>query len=73
MPERLECLNESTDCMGRIELRESLSGTGTPIPRCAFHWEQRLDLEDQISERYPMHAPSDWSPLDAGESWDPID
>jgi hypothetical protein len=68
--EPLECLEDHTgDCAGPVELRMSLSGTGTPFLRCEHHWSKRLDLEAELNERYPVHPPSDWSPLDAGEHW----
>lgn len=68
--EPLECLNDREGgCRGEIEWRPSLTGTGTSIPRCDAHWEKRLRLEDEINERYPVNAPSNWSPLDAGEAW----
>jgi hypothetical protein len=70
----LECLEAHTDaCRGPVELRMPLSGTGRSFPRCTFHWERRLDLEDELNERYPAQPPSDWSPLDAGEAWDEED
>jgi len=47
----------------------AVSGTGKPFPRCELHWEKRLDLEDELRERYPVHPPADWSPDDIGESW----
>lgn len=56
-------------CSGRVEYRESLSGTGKPIPRCDRHWRERLKLQEEINDRYPEHPPADWSPLDAGEHW----
>jgi hypothetical protein len=72
--EPLECLEDHTgDCAGPVEYRMALSGTGTPFPRCEHHWSKRLDLEDELNERYPVHPPSDWSPLDAGEAWDEED
>ncbi len=66
----VECLDTHRgECKGAVEYRESLTGTGTRIPRCDAHWEKRLDLEDEINQRYPANPPSDWSPLDAGEHW----
>jgi hypothetical protein len=65
----LECLQAGDDCAGPVELRMSLSETGIPHPRCDHHWSKRLDLEAELNERYPVHPPSDWSPLDAGEAW----
>jgi hypothetical protein len=68
----LECLDSHTDptCKGAVELRESLSGTGTRIARCDKHWRERLDLQDEINRRYPATAPADFDPYYAGESWD---
>jgi len=57
-------------CEGAVEYRMPLSGTGRSFPRCDKHWDERLDLEEGLRERYPEQPPSDWSPLDAGESWD---
>lgn len=68
--EPLECIDDhKSECNGTIEYRMSLSGTGTPIPRCDKHWDERLDEDQRINERYPEQPPSDWSPLDAGEAW----
>ncbi len=65
------CINEGDGkCEGVVELRPSLTGTGTPIPRCGYHWDQRLDLEQELRQRYPVHAPPDFDPLYAGERWD---
>lgn len=67
--EPLECINGPEDCSGAIEYRMPLSGTGKSFPRCDGHWEQRLETEEGIRQRYPQFAPPDWSPLDAGEAW----
>lgn len=64
------CLNQSEDCTGPVEYRMPLSGTGVPFPRCDKHWDDRLELERGLRERYPEQPPADWSPLDAGEHWD---
>lgn len=58
------------DCEGKVELRESLSGTGVPFPRCDKHWGERLDAQDGIRQRYPEMPPPDFDPLAAGERWD---
>ena len=71
--ESLECLDENPllgACKGPIEYRESLSGTGISYPRCDFHWDMRLDRQDQINGRYPYHQPADFDPTYAGERWD---
>ena len=67
----LECLDDGDkQCIGDIEYREALSGTGISYPRCNFHWDMRLDREDQINDRYPYHQPADFDPTYAGERWD---
>ena len=71
--ESLECLDENPlleACKEPIEYRESLSGTGISYPRCDFHWDMRLDIQDQINDRYPYHQPADFDPTYAGERWD---
>lgn len=75
--EPLECLDkrEVIDgqhdlCSGPVEYRMALSATGKSFPRCDKHWNERLDEQDRINDRYPTHAPSDFDPAYAGESWD---
>lgn len=65
----IKCLNESEECSGEVEYRMALSGTGKPFPRCDFHWNERLDIQKGINERYPEHQPADFDPSYAGESW----
>lgn len=71
--DELECIDgygpDDSSCSGPIEYRMALSGTGQSYPRCDGHWERRVDREQEIRQRYPEHAPSDWSPYDAGEAW----
>jgi hypothetical protein len=65
-----ECLDaRNGDCAGTVEYRTPLSGTGKSFPRCDEHWGQRLDVQEGINARYPTHAPSDFDPSYAGESW----
>lgn len=66
----MECINQSSKCKGITELRMALSGTGIPYPRCEYHWDKRLRLQDEIDNRYPYNAPSDFDPGYAGERWD---
>jgi hypothetical protein len=68
--DELICLNLGPDCSGPVEYRMPLSGTGHAFPRCDHHWEQRLDEQERINRTYPVLAPRDFDPLDAGESWD---
>ena len=68
--EKLMCMNGPEGCRGPVKYRMPLSGTGESFPRCDGHWETRLDLEDELRERYPVHAPAGFDPYFAGESWD---
>lgn len=68
-----ECIESGEECTGKVEFRTALSGTGKSFPRCDSHWSKRLDFQDGLNQRYPKHPPSDWSPMDAGESWDEDD
>lgn len=64
------CLEHDASCGGLVELRPSLTGTGTPIARCDRHWHARLQAESAHRHRYPEHAPADFDPGYAGERWD---
>jgi hypothetical protein len=70
--ETIECLDDYGDgtCEGAVEYRMPLSGTGMSFPRCEKHWKERLETQQGINERYPVHAPSDFDPAYAGERWD---
>lgn len=72
MSTELQCLNHGDDCAGSVEYRMALSGTGISYPRCARHWADRLDLEEELRARYPDSPipPADFDPGYAGESWD---
>jgi len=69
-----DCLDFRDDgsCRGRVEFRQSLTGTGLAIERCDGHWAARLETEDRIRHDYPdsPFAPSWFDPADAGEVWD---
>lgn len=70
--EVVTCLDaHKGNCRGNVEYRPSLSGTGTPIPRCDGHWDERLDADDKHREIYPdSDIPPSWfDPAYAGESW----
>ena len=64
-----DCLNFNSHCDGAVEYRMGLSATGVSFPRCDYHWEQRLELQDGINRRYPVNEPADFDPLYAGETW----
>lgn len=71
MDETPECIDaHKSACAGAVEYRFPLSPSGRSYARCDHHWDLRLDLDDQLRQRYPVLPPSDWSPLDAGESWE---
>lgn len=67
-----ECIDNPAECRGPVEFRPSLTGTGTPIPRCDFHWNRRLEREDELRSAYPDSSiPPMWfDPTAAGERWD---
>ncbi len=70
MPECLE--QRKGNCDGETILRESLTGTGTPIARCDFHQELRLQKQEVHEVIYPdsPHPPEWFDPSYAGEYWD---
>lgn len=68
----LACMQEEDGtCAGPVELRESLTGTGVPMKRCAKHQSDRLDLEQRLRRDYPdSDTPPAWfDPANAGETW----
>lgn len=67
----LSCLdNHQGNCQGEVEYRMALSPSGKNFPRCNKHFEERLDEQERINERYPYHQPADFDPSYAGERWD---
>lgn len=62
-------------CGGPVQLRESLTGTGTPIARCDTAWADRLDLQARLRRDYPdSPVPPPWfDAAYAGESWEEHD
>ena len=68
-PECLDAGMYPDDCDGEVEYRMPLSGTGRSFPRCEKHWDARLIRQQEINERYPHNAPSDFDPSYAGEVW----
>lgn len=67
----LQCMEAHWgDCVGDVEYRMNLTGTGLRTIRCDKHWADRLKLEDEINRRYPPTPPADFDYLDAGEYWD---
>jgi hypothetical protein len=71
MDEILECLDDyEGSCSGAVEYRMALSGTGRSFPRCDKHWDDRLEVQEGINQRYPSQQPADFDPMYAGERWD---
>lgn len=70
--EALECLEDHDGlCEGAVEYRMPLSGTGRSFPRCSFHWDKRLEIQEGIQARYGGDLPpDDFDPSYAGERWD---
>lgn len=69
----LECLDEHKGgCEGQVELRPSLTGTGTRIARCDAHWQARLDWQEDHDRVYPdgPTPPAWFDPEAAGERWE---
>lgn len=69
----MDCLDDHKgSCEGSVELRPSLTGTGTAIARCDKHWDERLAKDEEHRETYPDSpiAPDWFDPLAAGERWD---
>lgn len=69
--DELECLNSgdpNNPCKGPVEYHST--GMGKAFPRCEKHWTKRLETEERINQRYPVHAPSDFDPTYCGERWD---
>lgn len=74
--EVLRCVDDrraDVACSGTVELRESLTGTGTPIARCGGHWSLRLDYQREHNGRFSDRAPADFDESYAGERWDEED
>jgi len=69
-----ECLDGPDGCHGPVNHWPALSGSGLRWPRCEHHYDayvERLQpIMDDINRRYPRHAPDDFDPYYAGETWD---
>jgi hypothetical protein len=68
----VKCLEQNEQCSGTVEYRMPLSGTGKAFPRCDFHWEKRLDAQEEINRKYAPNSdvpPADFDPSYAGEYW----
>jgi len=64
----MECLEHGDDCKGNVEM--IWLGGNKAWPRCEYHAEIRIKREQEIHERYPYNAPSDFDSAYAGERWD---
>lgn len=73
MPEDLpetECANWGADdgCQGPVQYGPQ-SASGAHYARCARHWSQWWDRENELRERYPILPPSDWHLDHPDEPW----
>lgn len=62
------CLDGPRGCVGAVEHRMPLSGTGRAFPRCDAHWDARLDRHQADQERDANARRVDW--FAAGEVYD---
>ena len=71
----MECLNESDDCSGPVEMWHSGGASGRSWPRCTHHGEKRLYDREGSMEMYADSelAPSWFDPTIAGERWNEDD
>lgn len=69
--ERLECADgPGHECEGPVTWNSLDPGVRPAKPYCRKHWGDRCDRDQELRERYPYHAPADFDPMYAGESWD---
>jgi hypothetical protein len=73
--QELYCLDRGSDgegCDGEVQFRTALTATAVSYPRCDFHWERRLDKEEENRRDYPdSDVPPSWfDPFAAGERWE---
>jgi hypothetical protein len=71
MNECLEDRGEGT-CRGPVEYHSIDPGRQNAFPRCAHHWEERLERRESSMERYADSdvAPPWFDPAYAGERWE---
>jgi hypothetical protein len=73
MSEPLVCLDDHGDntCRGPVEFH-SIDGRSKAFPRCALHWDRRLDRRENSIERWAdSDVPPPWfDPTFAGERWE---
>ena len=68
----MECLDDyQGDCQGPVEYHcNPYSDSFKAWPRCAYHFDIYVDRMQDLAQRYPVNAPSDFDPLYAGERWE---
>jgi hypothetical protein len=65
------CLQEGPDCAGPVEFHLNPDRDDfKAFPRCQYHQNKRLESAEAHLRKYPVLPPSDFDPMDAGESWD---
>lgn len=69
----LACMDGPEGCRGEVAYRWPGYGH-RGYPRCERHGDARVERERENRRRYMTPAPpEDWSPDDAGETWDAED
>lgn len=69
----MNCLEaHKNDCQGPVEYHSTDPGVRPAFPRCAKHWDERLDRMENSIERYAnSDVPPSWfDPTYAGERWE---
>jgi hypothetical protein len=71
MSEPVTCLDDwNEDCDGPVEYHSNpYSDSFRAWPRCDKHYAAYVDRMQEIAQRYPVNAPSDFDPSYAGEVW----
>lgn len=67
-----ECLDgHNEDCEGPVEYHQNpYSYSFRAWPRCNKHYLDYVARQQDIAQRYPHNAPSDFDPMYAGERWE---
>ena len=68
--DKLRCLDGPHDCAGPVEYRTTPDrNDGKAFPRCARHFERRLESAEHTLELLSDVPPAWFDPMAAGERW----